>query len=119
MTTPDHTPFLRPGVDLCTAEDVARWLRQFVVGTCLDADEIYARLTARLDRERLQACRRAALAKWREFANLSRELSDRGAAGGAILRAVLDDPEWWGPRTAAILGALSAALAFRAAARAR
>lgn len=71
--TPDHTPFLRPGTDLITAEDVRVWLRDEADNAPArnrrpPATVLYdtlARLTARLDRERVRACRRVALEMWR------------------------------------------------------
>ena len=99
MTTPvDPRPYAAP-TDLVTAEDVARWLAERAedeprtTAWCL-----HDRLTARLDRERRQACRRGALAGWREFARAARRRHNAWTCG------VCADT-------------LARALAFRAAAR--
>lgn len=72
---------LRPG-DLRTAEDVYRWMcspvgkrladhRMWLLAkgeyAFMDHCEDYVMLRERLDRERRQACRRAALENWRAF----------------------------------------------------
>ena len=121
--TVDHRPYLRPGTDLCTAEDVAEWLRQFVAGVRLDldtgmihdvnADDIAVALRARLDRERVQACRRGALAAWRAFRRHSGWFRDRGGGSPSRVFDDLPDDTWH------FLPHLTAALAFRAAARAK
>lgn len=107
MTAPDHRPYLRPGVDLVTAEDACAWLdgltsgpaRERIYGV-LDA---HAALSLRLDRERRQACRRGALDAWRLFRSWVHEWGyDPMEEGGEEAAECLAD-----------------ALAFRAAARAR
>lgn len=65
MTTPDHRPYLTE-TDLRTPEDVLAWLYTCQYGFTTGA--IFA-LADRLDRERRQACRRAAILAWRDFAN--------------------------------------------------
>lgn len=59
--TPDPTPYLLP-TDLRTAEDAAAFVRTYVVdpATEWDLSDVYNYLERRLDRERRQACRRAA-----------------------------------------------------------
>ena len=128
MTAPDPRPYAAPG-DLVTAADVAEWLREHAAEWRADArahPEVGARmvrldyggavtldgalsdLTARLDRERRQACRRGSLA---EFHAACRErvrerwrfTSPTDAANARKRRA----------------RSLTRALAFRAAARAQ
>lgn len=53
--------------DLRTPEDVLAWLAN--PRCCKTVEGHVWRLRARLDRERRQACRRAALAEWRDFAS--------------------------------------------------
>lgn len=112
--TPDHRPYLRPGVDLCTADEVRGWLLQEADGAPMRRRTtapaaLYAALaslTARLDRERRQACRRGALHEItlaRAFRCADGDLADTP-------RAVLDMLERWHT---------DRAIAFRAAARAR
>ena len=108
--TPDHTPYLRPGVDLVTAEDVLAWQADCVLawvpehpGERMPAGTLVGLLRARLDRERRQACRRGALDRWRMF---------RSWVHGWGY-----DPMQEGGEEAA--ECLSDALAFRAAARAK
>jgi hypothetical protein len=112
MNDLDHRPYLRPGVDLITAEDVAGWLRGPAWHTPpplahVSLGYVTRVLDARLDRERRQACRRGALAEWREF---------RAEAGNVDW--ISESLDVWGNRRRA-LRALSRALAFRAAARAK
>jgi hypothetical protein len=106
MTTPDHRPYLT-ATDLRTPEDVLAWLDAMALTSSERIAPIqwsmamaHARLRARLDRERRQACRRAARIAWREFAYDLRRNSGHNA--------------WvckW------CIGHLADALAFRAAAR--
>jgi hypothetical protein len=102
MTTPDHRPYLT-ATDLRTPEDVLAWLGAceywFTTGASLA-------LAARLDRERRQACRRAALLEWRRVCELVR-WCDAYRNSDAAWHEVA--PSLW--RT------LARALAFRAAAR--
>ena len=108
--SPDHTPYLRPGVDLITAEDVLGWLHERVdPGWSRNAGrgEFSHALRARLDRERRQACRRAALDHWRRYRVAARLLAKAANARERF------EYETCGTRLRA------AALAFRAAARAR
>lgn len=100
MTTPDHHPYLADG-DLRTAEDVLEWLARPRCCTTLGGH--IARLRARLDRERRQACRRGALEMWAVFRSCVFHARDSGNA------------EFWG----VAYNYLQRALAFRAAARAR
>ena len=85
MNAPDHRPYLTEN-DLRTPEDVALWLSK----RCLASDEAFVSrgqtldeafwdLSDRLDRERRQACRRAALENWRNFAQYARWCKERGA----------------------------------------
>lgn len=112
--SPDHTPYLRPGVDLITAEDACAWLdgltsgpaRERIYGV-LDA---HAALSLRLDRERRQACRRGALAVFREACR-ERE-RERDA------QRLFDDDRAAKTYRMFRLHHLRRALAFRAAARA-
>ncbi len=106
MATPvDPRPYAAP-TDLVTAADVVEWLREraerALLGNCHPPTHVlhYALvdLTARLDRERRQACRRGALAGWREFARAARRRHNAWTCG------VCADT-------------LARALAFRAAAR--
>ena len=110
MTAPDPRPYAAP-TDLITAEDVARWLDTLHQGPPAErifgVQDAVAALDARLDRERRQACRRGALAEWRRFCD---------EAGGIDWTG--ESLDVWGNRRRA-LNALSRALAFRAAARAR
>ena len=116
MTPPDHTPYLRPGVDLITAEDAAQWLEAYASEVCgASARAAWGEvglwasvgaLRTRLDRERRQACRRGALAMWRDY------------------RASLGPDMDWDDMPAAWVRRQqerhrNAALAYRAAARAR
>lgn len=123
--TPDHRPYLRPGVELITAEDVADWLDTLHHGPIADriygVQEAVAALDARLDRERRQACRRAAVDAWERFAGEVRSWGRRPAWAAAMSAAV-----WDGTGDAArarcaerMLRDLAQALAYRAAARAR
>lgn len=115
MTTPvDHTPYLRPGVDLVTSSDAAWWLRidrterlkayrqngGLGVFPC-DADLLYALL----DRERRQACRRGC------FAMAHEAFMWRAAERESFKN------EWRNTYRERRAGALRRALAFRAAAR--
>ena len=123
--TPDHTPYLRPGVDLITAEDVLAWLdgltsgpaRERIYGV-LDA---HAALSLRLDRERRQACRRGALRAWRSFADDVRDAPTVWLHEGEDLfsQVVESDPNFTSGIFLEMRRSLSDALAFRAAARAR
>lgn len=140
MTTPDHRPYLLP-TDLRTAEDVAEWLRDWR-STATDAeliavvDWIHAydvqdlrgthdlapelaclALRARLDRERRQACRRGAAYHWRAACRIMRASKDRrGRRRDKEIAAAV----WAGDHSAhPLLAHLAAALAFRAAARAK
>lgn len=104
MTAPaDHWPYAAP-TDLRTAEDVARWLDTLHQGPPAErifgVQDAVAALDARLDRERRQACRRGALAEWREFR--------RWVHGWGY---------GWGDGDGIALDVLARALAFRAAAR--
>ena len=105
MTAPDPTPYAAP-TDLVTAADVALWLDTLHQGPpsarIFGVQDAIAALDARLDRERRQACRRGALAEWREFR--------RWVHGWGY---------GWGDGDGIALDVLSRALAFRAAARAR
>ena len=121
--SPDHTPYLRPGVDLITAEDACAWLdgltsgpaRERIYGV-LDA---HAALSLRLDRERRQACRRAVarhFAEAREHREGERDWSDSGTSE-TFPRELLDD--WARGARECRTESLKRALAFRAAARAK
>lgn len=78
MTPPYHRPYLTE-TDLRTPEDVLAWLRRPILSRIAeeypdpDTRSWYVgdaeMLWHRLDRERRQACRRAALRAWRDFAN--------------------------------------------------
>lgn len=129
MTAPDPTPCAAPG-DLVTAADVARWLREWR-STATDnelidavdwergydvhdlrsahnlAQELASRdLDERLDRERRQACRRGALAMFREA--IMWRAAERESCRGETWAAVCRE------RRKRRIGR---ALAFRAAAR--
>ena len=113
----DPTPYAGPG-DLVTAADVARWLEEMgpmmgsiappgvrlFAGVAAEATAglLAHELRARLERERRQACRRGALACWREFR--------RWVHGWGY---------GWGDGDGIALDVLARALAFRAAARAK
>lgn len=151
--TPDHTPYLVEG-DLRTPQDVAAWLdgeiRDAIEGRAMlapstsfgppvrgpDYDAVSIRalqrahqlLTERLDRERRQACRRAARVHFgmavrimREAMNIRGRLRDKELAN-AVWGSSLSR---WGRlshasvHAVALLDRLTAALAFRAAARAK
>lgn len=101
--TPDHTPYLVEG-DLRTPQDVLEWLAR---PRCCETLEGHIwRLRERLDRERRQACRRAALLEWRRVCELVR-WCDAYRNSDAAWHEVA--PSMW--------RALTLALAFRAAAR--
>ena len=125
---PDPTPYLRPGVDLITAADAARWLgehaeqwrRDAVADPSLGARDVrldyggwralqdaYYTLDARLDRERRQACRRGARRTFADAAELMRGYALEQKCG-----VVRDTGIEY-----AIGHSLTRALAFRAAAR--
>lgn len=126
MSTPDHHPYLTEGC-LRTPEDVADWLdarvedyrygrammapsssfgpRVYAIDAQLDALACASRdLRAHLARERRQACRRAALENWRNFAQYARWCKERGVVPK-------DENE------AMVLRVLAKTIAFRAAAR--
>lgn len=108
MKAPDHHPYLTEG-DLRTAEDVLEWLAR--PRCCKTLGGHIARLRARLDRERRQACRRGALERWRRVRSLV-----RWAREAPIVRAI----DWrWGEVGNSVWWMLRDCLAFRAAARAR
>lgn len=119
--TPDHRPYLRAG-DLRTPEDVLAWLAR--PRCCKTLEGHVARLRARLDRERRQACRRGALDAWRGLMHVLDWLGVRRGGRLRLRRRPLRllpthslqyrAASW---HTAADLVCL--ALAFRAAARAR
>lgn len=102
MTPPDHRPYLT-ATDLRTPEDVLAWLIDY---PSMDAAQASIDLHVRLDRERRQACRRAALLEWRRVCELVR-WCDAYRNSDAAWHEVA--PSLW--RT------LTRALAFRAAAR--
>lgn len=116
---PDYRIYLRPGIDLCTAEDVAQWLGEEPGWARLDS--VRERLAARLDRERQQACRRAALRAWRSFADDVRDAPTVWLHEGEDLfsQVVESDPNQTYGVFLEMRRALSDALAFRAAARAK
>ena len=116
MTTPvDPSPYAGP-TDLVTAADVLAWLEEHVKE--YDEDAIapprevlvtaYYTLTARLDRERRQACRWGALAHFRD-ACVHRQ-NERA------LFPMLE-PEWAATAGECRRESIRRALAFRAAAR--
>lgn len=110
MTTPDPTPYLLP-TDLVTAADVARWLKERAEDEPRStAWYLHERLTARLDRERRQACRRGALERWRRVRELVRWAACYDMPGRQA--------DWaWREVARPLAHALSDVLAFRAAAR--
>lgn len=101
MKAPDHHPYLTEG-DLRTAEDVLEWLAR--PRCCKTLGGHIARLRARLDRERRQACRRGALERWQRLSRLVRWA--RAGRSGWHWDEV-GDALWW---------TLRQYLAFRAAA---
>lgn len=123
--TPDFTQHLRDD-EFRTVADVARWL---IAHPSNDAAEVSIELWGRQDRERRQACRRGALAAWREFRRMVHVRAD--ASNGAkmwargsiwmpgtddIHRVERDRPDMVAHRNEA-LGHLADALAFREMAR--
>ena len=106
MTTPDHRPYLT-ATDLRTPEDVLAWLIDY---PSTDAAQASIDLHERLDRERRQACRRGALAVFREACR-ERE-RERDA------QRLFDDDRAAKTYRMFRLHHLRRALAFRAAARA-
>lgn len=128
MKAPDHHPYLTEG-DLRTAEDVLEWLAR--PRCCKTLGGHIARLRARLDRERRQACRRgarvnfgAAVRTMREAMNIRGRRRDKELAN-AVWDLPLQRWGYWPHRhvlssdAVALLDHLATALAFRAAARAR
>lgn len=107
MTTPDHRPYLT-ATDLRTPEDVLAFVHDFVVDPDVEWDlsEVRNFLQRKIDRERRQACRRAALIAWREFAGGARQGHDAWHSEANKAHACL-----WCEEN------LARALAFRAAAR--
>lgn len=119
MTAPDPTPFLRPGVDLITAEDVVVWLWDRERGPASAGARSLATsasvLEARLDRERRQACRRAvAHHLCTARAHRANERAWTSAAPGES-----HPDEWIRAARESRANAVRVALAFRAAARAQ
>ena len=118
MSAPDHRPYLREG-DLRTAEDVLAWLIEYP-GT--DAAQASIDLDERLDRERRQACRRAALQNFETFAAYlrwfptARRMSHECVCA-RLLGAEPSLTDAAATARAVIDGYLADALAFRAAAR--
>lgn len=125
--TPDFTQYLR-SAEFRTVRDVACWL---VAHPSADAAEVSIELWERQERERRQACRRGALAEWREFRRMVhlRPDASKGSkiwASGAIWMPGTDDihrlererPDMVNHRNKA-LGHLADALAFREMARAK
>lgn len=111
MTAPDHTPFLTKDC-LRTPLDVADWIAH-------EGPVTLAKLDARLDRERRQACRRGALVLTRFIARAKLWLrsdyaQNKGAERfGTFAKCMAHQREMrWGSD-------LRRALAFRAAARAK
>ena len=123
MTTPDHRPYLT-ATDLRTPEDVLAWLKERAIAAdegfvsrAATLDEAYAALSARLDRERRQACRRGAHEMTRVIARSKLWLrkdyvsSDGQAVFGSFKECISKMRGGrWG-------STLELALAFRAAAR--
>lgn len=115
-----YREYLRPG-DLRTAEDVLAWLRERAlaadegfVSRAATLDEAHADLSARLDRERRQACRRAALEHWRRFLDVARDF--HGPLARVLTGLAFCAPTTW--RTGnAVHRDLALALHFRAEAR--
>ena len=93
MSAPDPTPYLRPGVDLVTAEDVARWMLRDL-GLCLDQGEVYDALRARLDRER----RQVGQGRRRRRVGLPRPGGRPVSAPSALGALRLYDPAAWARR---------------------
>ena len=124
-----YREYLRPG-DLRTAEDVYRWMcspvgkrladhRMWLLAkgeyTFMDHYcEDYVMLRERLDRERRQACRRAALEHWRRFSDVAREF--RGPWARVLTGLAFCAPITWRTGTA-VHRDLALALYFRAEAR--
>ena len=114
MTTPDPTPYLLP-TDLRTAEDVLAWQADCVLAWVpehsdgrMPAGSLVQLLAARLERERRQACRRGALLDWRRVCELVRWCD-----------AYRNSDAAWHEVAPSLWRALTRALAFRAAARAK
>lgn len=112
MTTPDHRPYLTD-TDLRTPEDVLAWLDVMALTSSERIAPIqwsmamaHARLRAHLDRERRQACRRAARLEWRRVCELVRWCD-----------AYRNTDAAWHEVAPSMWRALTLALAFRAAAR--
>jgi len=129
--SPNHRPYLRPGVDLITAEDVLAWQADCVLawvpehpGERMPAGTLVGLLRARLDRERRQACRRGALSRWRaaaKYIRFARAYTGKRWAWPEMVRPGDGDAEAWAWRDVAtdLARCLSDALAYRAAARAK
>ena len=106
-------------MDLVTAEDVLEWLRFAPAADPVGQDyhacaRIAVRLSAMLDRERRQACRRAALEAWRAASRMIRWC--REASDGRVRH----DADWaWADVGKSVWHSVYLALAFRAAARAK
>lgn len=115
-----YREYLRPG-DLRTADDVLSWLRERAIAAdecfvsrAATLDEAHADLAARLDRERRQACRRAALEHWRRFSDVASEF--RGPLARVLTGLAFCAPITWRTGTA-VHRDLALALYFRAEAR--
>lgn len=115
MNTPDHRHYLREGA-LRSPEDVLQCVLTFAEDPDVEHDvsDVYNYLSRRLDRERRQACRRGAIAAWRDMSRLivNGHESDDG----------LDSYGYEATADVFIVLAseyLAKALAFRAAARAK
>ena len=129
----DYRPYLREG-DLRTPEEVAAWMRSLSLFTRerpwrQDLDGACDELDERLDRERRQACRRAARQAFSQACRIMRAAMD---TRGRRRDRELSDAAWSHPSmfywphknvswndVAELLNGLAKALAFRAAARAK
>ncbi len=121
MTAPDHTPFLLP-TDLRTPEDVARCVISFALDPDVeyDATDVFNYLSARIDRERRQACRRGASQHIR-WARTNRDNVDEWSASDAadptLWDSLTERDEWVATAKDLEAKQVRKALAFRAAAR--
>lgn len=118
MSTTNYQSFLRPGIDLVTSHDVAKWLLE------QGEDPVWyvaERLSERLERERKAACRRGALICWKQavkYIRFARLYKAQKWAWPEYVWPGDGDAEAWAWQSVAVdlIRCLSNVLALRAAA---